>query len=204
MSAPRGVGGGGHRGHVLARARPVVHFRQQHHGRVVEAPLGEVAHLVAAEQPGQPLHHVVVGGEVRGVGDDHPALGTQPQRGRHRLEDRDRGGVAHHDLAGARADERGQAVADGERLLVPAGVVPAADELLTPLLLDRAPHPLRRTARQRAQRVADEVDHAFRQDELVLEGPQRVLRVEGEALVAIQRSLLIHGGMVAMTLFTPF
>ena len=76
-------------------------------------------------------------------------------------------------LVRARADQPGDLAADPLRRLDPA-FVPAPDQAFAPLPLDHVGERGRRGSRQRAERIAVEIDHALRQGEPVAEPAQRI------------------------------
>ena len=119
-----------------------------------------------------------VGREVRGVGEDHATARTQVQRGGECLEEVHRRRVAHGHVAGRRANQRRDAIADLHRQREPAGARPAADEAVSPFPLGNRRQPGGHVLRHQPERVAIEVDDAGRHVELCCERCQRIRRVE--------------------------
>ena len=124
-----------------------------------------------------PLDHVEVGREVARLGDDAGAAGAERQGRAEHLEEVDGGGVGDDDVALAAADQPRDLAPGAERVVHPAVLVPARDEVPPPLPLDDLRHALRHPSRQRAERVAVEVDRAVRQREARAHVAQRVGRV---------------------------
>src|SRR2546426_3884495 len=91
------------------------------------------------------------------------ASGLDAQRLRQQLEQVDRGAVGDEHLAGLSADHFGDLVPDARRSLDPVGVVPTRDEPAAPFLADHLGYAWEGLARQGAERVAIEIDHAFRE-----------------------------------------
>jgi len=157
-----------------AVAAAVVDMREhQQRGACVQACrdlVGLDQHQLAAALARQRLGDVQIGREVVPLGDDHLArrrVGRgDGERGRQHLEQVDARRVGHHQLARARADQARDLVAHALRQLHPAGAVPAADEPLAPFAAHHLRDALGRGARQHAERVAVEVEHAGRDVEL--------------------------------------
>ncbi len=182
--------------HVVDAAAAVVHVRERQRGDVVAAaarqPRGDVPGVQQLQPPAvltrQRVGDVEVGGEVLGLGDDDAALpariplARQPQRGTQHLVQVDRGRVGHHQLARSGPHQARDLVAHALRQRHPAGAVPAADQALAPLLGDDLGHTRGGGARQRAQRVAVQVDQPFGQVELLAQRRQRVGAVERGAV----------------------
>ena len=104
--------------------------------------------------------------------------------GAQRLEQVDRGRVAGRDLSRRGADQGRDPGANAAREIDPAGAVPAADQAFAPFAGDRLLQPRRSPARQRAERIAVEVDQAFGQRELGAQRGERIGGVAGERLFA--------------------
>ena len=126
--------------------------------------------VVTAQRPAQPLRHIKVGGEIAGVGQDHPPLGVHLQARRQRLIDLDRQRIAHHHMARLGPDQLGHPVAHAGGHVHPSGAVPAADQHFTPLARYHLRHLRSRRYRQRTQRVTVEINHALGQMKLRLSG----------------------------------
>jgi hypothetical protein len=158
------------RGHVVPAPGPVVDLRQhQHpdlfghrpcHGLGFNDPQLEVA----PEPRHEALRHVEIGGEVPAVGQDHLPLG-QRHRGRQRLEQPDRQGVAHGDGSLPRPDKRPDPVPEPIGQSHPVGPVPSADRHDTPFVLETPARRRSRAHRKGTQRIAIEIDLPRRQDE---------------------------------------
>ena len=69
-------------------------------------------------------------------------------------------------------------------------LVPAGDEILAPLPLDRVAHGIRRRDRQGAERIAIQIDHAVGQAEPFPHGAQRIGCVPVETVLSRGHSLL--------------
>src|SRR6218665_527447 len=83
-----------------------------------------------------------------------------------------------------RPDQRRQLGADALRGIDPVGAVPAADQPVRPLLLDYRALVRRDRFRQRPERIAVEIDDAFREMEAVPEPSQRIGGIGGDRLGA--------------------
>ena len=187
---PRLVREAGDGGQVGQRPAPVGHVRQADQrgvrpdgGADVVRPdalvrVGADHAQLAAGPGGDTRQHVAVGGEVVVVGDqDRPARpGVQGRAGQ--LVQVHRGGVAHHHLARARAQQvLAEQVAYLPGQIHP--VRPGPDQPGAPLLADHLGYALRGRGRQPAQRVAVQVDQAGLEGrEPVLEGGERIRRVQ--------------------------
>ena len=158
-------------GHRVHPAGAVVDVGQHQHAR--RRSSGARSTRVAVDQPqlqprrrGDALGDVEVGRKVVALGEDDAARGRiaalQRRRGAQRLEAVDRGRVADADLARRGADQAGDLVADAAREIDPAGAVPAPDQALAPLAGGDLCQAGRGPARQRAERVAVEVDRRLR------------------------------------------
>ncbi len=180
----RRMGGPGDGGHVEHGPRLEIGLRQHDHGdRVVDRGLDlllrhQPQRVPVAELADQPLGHVEVGGEILDIGQDHLALRPHRQRRGEQLEDVDRGGIDHRHLARRGADQPGQPVAQDQRLLHPAVLQPAADEVLAPFLVQHGGHALRHRLGQGAEGVAVEIDQVVGKEESIAEPGQRILGVE--------------------------
>lgn len=183
------------RGHVVHVPALVVHVRE-HRDRHVVAQRGfqlvrriDQAQLVAiAQQVGQAFGDVEVGREVVGFRDDDLArrriFALHAQGGGQHLEQVDRRGVGDDHLVRARADQRGELVAQAPRQFEPAGLVPTADQAPAPFVRDDLPGTDERGMGTGAGRVAVQVDHAVGQREGVAQRGNRVGRVAFETGVA--------------------
>src|SRR2546426_3252164 len=118
------------------------------------------------------------------------ASGLDAQRLRQQLEQVDRGAVGDEHLAGLSADHFGDLVPDARRSLDPVGVVPTTDEPAAPFLADHLGYAWEGLARQGAERVAIEIDHAFREGELAAQCGKRVLPIEGQAGLAVHAAII--------------
>ncbi|MNZ70356.1 hypothetical protein D3C78_886920 [compost metagenome] len=188
--------------HVVHGPRAVVHMRQQQDGGAIIQRardfLGLEQHQLQAVLLADRLGDVQIGGEVAALGQQLPArrtvFGRDPRRGREHLEQVDRGGVGEHQLVLARAQPGRELVAQAQRQVDPAGLVPGGDQVLRPFLLDDLGHARRRGLRRRSQRIAVEVDLARGQGEQVAQWAQRVL---GVAFAAVLQSGC-HGALVSI------
>ena len=76
---------GGEALHVVAAAGAVVDFGQRDHRDIIGDRRFDIFRLdkaqfeIAIEQADQALHHVKIGREIAGVGEDHAAFGPQAQ-----------------------------------------------------------------------------------------------------------------------------
>ena len=174
------------RRHVVHAPAAVVHVGEHEHGDVRGQGRGNFMRLDQLERQAlgarQAVGDVEVGGEVAALRDDEFALRRvglgQRQCGAEHLVQVHRGRVAHQQLAGAGAYQRGDLVADAAAQRHPAGGVPAADELAPPFVDHHLLHASRRGAGQHAQGIAVEVDHARGQLELPAQRCQWVGAVE--------------------------
>ena len=189
-----------HGGHVVHRAGPVVDVREhQHRGRGPECRDDRRGASFARGRRHEPqrravvlrdhaLRDVEIGREVVGLADDDGARRIAGRRDLQcdgqDLEEIDRRRVGDDDLAGRGPDQRRERVADAARRVDPAGVVPAADQPAPPFARHRVGESRGRRARQRAERIAVEVDEAVGQVEAGAQMRDRVGRVEREALLA--------------------
>src|SRR6478735_10365360 len=165
------VDGGGETGQVVEPARTEVDVVQEHDRRTGAERTPHLGRVdgddTVARHPGRRTGDVPVRGERRGVDQDLvPALVGEAARGHHGLEDVHTGGVAHHDLSGGRADQRGDPVADPLGRGPPAALVPGADAQRAPLTGDDVLHTGGNVTGQRAQRVAVEVDGVVEREQL--------------------------------------
>jgi len=154
--------------------------------RLVE--LGSLHHaqgVIPIEQLDQALGNVQVGRKVLLFRENEVTPRLDPQGARQQLEEVDRRAVGRNDLAGFRADQGGDLVADPPRRVDPVGRIPAADEPLPPLLGDDLGEPRQGGPGQRAERIPVEVDHALRDGKLIPRGLERILLVEAEAGLAV-------------------
>src|SRR5665213_1197135 len=106
-----------------------------------------------------------------------------------RLIEIDRGRIANDGLPRCRSEQRSDAVAEPDGHVEPAGAVPASDQVVAPLLLDRAVQKTNSGARQRAQRISIEIDHALGKNEAVAKAAKWVDGIARDA--RLSRS---HGG----------
>ncbi len=193
--------GGGDGGHVVHGAGAVVDVGQHQHGDLVGERRGDLFRLdelqAKAALAAQRFGDVEVGREVAALADDELALGCvlgrDVQRGAQHLVEVDGSAVGGHHFAGRRAYQPGNLVAQALRQLEPAGAVPGADQALAPFGRHRLGDAGGGGGRQHAQRVAVEVDHAFGQRELPAQVAQRVLRIEGAAVLQSGHHFFIQG-----------
>ena len=179
-------------GHVVDPAAAVVDVRQQQQGDVVGQVIDQVGGLDQAQLQaggdGDAFGDVEIGREVAALRQEGAACRRvrllQGGGGAQCLEQVDRGRVAGRDLARPGADQGRDPVADPAREVDPAGAVPAPDQALAPLAGNRLREPRRGPPRQRAERIAVEVDQALGQGELGAQRRERIGRVAGERLVA--------------------
>jgi hypothetical protein len=159
------VGSPGDLREVPQFAGSVVHRRVGGEHQVV-ADLGDPGHGIRGRDPldDQPgvarsgIRDVEVGGEGVGIGEHDPAPRAHPRGRDHGLVEVHRGRVGADDLAGCRADEGADDIADPAGCLPPARIVPARDEVVAPLAVHDVGHGLGDTLGQCSQRVAVEVD----------------------------------------------
>ena len=188
--------GAGQPRHVVDGAVAVIDVAEHQHRRVgVEAVddgvgVGGMDKLVApAALPDHPLGDVVVGREIPRLGHDPAPVGTKRQCRRHRLEQVHRGAVGGDDTGRIGPDQRRDAGPDTRRKVDPPGLVPASDQAVPPFALECRGHPRGDIARQRAERVPVEIDHAVRKREGVAMRREPVFGVAGkgafEALTVI-------------------
>ena len=187
------LSGGGDGGHVPARGGLVVDVGQHQHRDVgTERRLDLAARHDAQARAGnagdRALGDVEVGREVARLAQHHAArrvdAGGFAQGGDQRLEEAGGSGIADDDLVRARADQRGDLVAEADGGVDPA-LIPAADQALAPLARGGVGDRGRRRRRQRAERVAVEVDHA------VGEGEAGAHRCEGVG--GVERAGVVEG-----------
>ncbi len=181
----------GDRRQVVPRAGAEIHVGQHDHrdllvDRVADpARLDELDLMPAAELIAHALRHVEIGREIVALREDHAAALLQAQRGREQLEEIDRRAVRRHHLAALGADQRRDLVADPLRQVDPARGVPAADQALAPLLLDRLADPLRHRLEQRPERVSVQIDHSLGQDEALAKPRHRIAAIEILAMLPV-------------------
>jgi hypothetical protein len=96
--------------------------------------------MAAAEQRGQALGHVAVGGEIAGLGENRGAPRPQLERGGEYLKQAHAGRVADDGFARRRADQRADLVADAGGQVEPAVGAPTADQVDAPFLLHHPAH----------------------------------------------------------------
>ena len=185
------MGGGGDGGHVVHGAGAVVHMREHEHGHIAGEGGGNVLGLHQHQlQPAllaQAFGNVEVGGEVAALAHDAAARGAvfagDVQRRAQYLVEIDGGAVGAHHLIRARADQRGQLVAQALGQVKPAGGVPGLDEVGPPFARDHIGHAGGGGLGKHAQRIAIEVDHAGWQREVLAQRCEAVLRVESAAVL---------------------
>ena len=179
---PRLMRGAGQFGHVEQFAGLVMRMGQQQQRDVLIKRLDQP---LARGQPalGKPLFfqaidHVEVGREIARLAEHDLAPGAHPERGGNQLEQVHAGRIAGDNLLRLRPDQRRDPGADPGRPIDPSGRIPAADQVLPPLLAHHLFHPRRCRFRQAAQRVAIEVDHAFGHKEPLAKFGQRIACIE--------------------------
>jgi hypothetical protein len=183
----RRMRGRGESAHVVAASGAVIDLGQHdHRGVAIDAVrdirgFGQTEDMPGATQRRQALRHIEVGREIAGVREDRAALRPQRERGGEQLEEVHRGRVGDQHLAGRGADEARDLVAESPRQIDPAGLVPACDEILSPVLRDAGRDPPCGRARQGTKRVAVEVDDVVGEREIVAMPGQGVGVVEGFA-----------------------
>jgi hypothetical protein len=145
-------------------------------------------HMPTLQQRGEALRHVEIGGEISVLGQNHRPARTPIQRRSEQLEQIDRGGISGHRRAWCGADESSDFLADAELQVDPAVICPTSDQRMPPLLLHHLGHARRRRLRQRAERIAVEIDHAIGQHEAVAERREFVGAIQRLGFVARQLS----------------
>ena len=132
---------GTHRGHIVHRAGPVVDMGEHQHRDVVAQCRRQLIALDQAQCQSaivaQRLRDVEVGREIAALAHDRGSArisGGDVQGCTQRLVEIDRGAVGGHHLAGLRADQMCDLVADPLRQIKPAGGVPAGDQALAPFV----------------------------------------------------------------------
>jgi len=148
--------------------------------------LDEAQFVAPAKQRDETLRHVKVGREIVGDREDDAPIRPHRQRAGQGLEQVDRSGVGGDDLPRPGADQARDLVADARGQVDPVVLGPAADEIAAPFALDDVARACDRGARQRAKRVAVEIDQAIGQREL---GARRGERIGG---VQALRRCTIH------------
>ena len=136
------------------------------------------------QQRDQALGDVEVGREVSGLRQDHTAVRTEAERRAEQLEHVDRRGVGGNHGARRRTEQAANLVADALGQADPSGVVPRPDQPPAPFLLDDCSHAGRGRPRQRAQRIAVEVDHPVGKGELGAERGEHVRLVQRDKVGA--------------------
>ncbi|MNQ36165.1 hypothetical protein D3C85_496810 [compost metagenome] len=181
--------------HVVHVAGLVVDVGEHDHRSVLVNRLRQLLRAVDQTQGVALLQHVrqtfgdiQVSREVAGLGDDHPPRrrprGLHAQGGAEHLEQVDRGGVGHHHFAVTGANQPSQSIAQTFRQVAPASAVPTADQAIAPFLGDHCLSTRQRCDRARAQGVAVEIDHPFRERKLLTQRGQSVLRIERQTIVS--------------------
>ncbi len=155
--------GGRQRRQVVQPAGAVVDVVEEDGGRTVAQRARHLRRCHrpqgAAGHPRRGLRDVPVGREGRRVDEDLVTAVPGHAYGPHEcLEDIDTGRVAHHDLPGRRPDQRGDPVTDPLGRRPPAALLPGPDAQLAPLAAYDVLDPPGHDGRQRAERVAVEVD----------------------------------------------
>jgi len=85
----------------------------------------------------------------------------------------DRCSVANQRLPRSRAKQCPDAVAEPDGHVEPSRAVPAPDKVVAPLLFDRTVQGARRGSRHRTERIAVEIDEAFRNHKAVAQTAKR-------------------------------
>ncbi len=182
---------GGDGRHVVHRARAVIDVREHQHRHVAGERgrnlFGLRQHQFQAALAAQAFGDVEIGGKVAALAHDAAARGRilagHVQRGAQHLVEVDGGAVRADDFAGPGADQRRELVAQALRQVEPAGAVPRADQVGAPFLRHHLGDARGGGLRQHAQGVAIQVDHPVGQLEMAAQGAQRVVRIQGAAVV---------------------
>ena len=130
------VRGARDRRHVLDLGGAIAHMRKLDDGRVLVDRGGD---LCGRHEARRQSHHardafddVIVGGKIAALGEDGLARRPHARRGDQELEQVDRDRVGDDDLMRRGAEQWRELGADAPRRLVPAGLVPRADEAFAP------------------------------------------------------------------------
>ncbi|MCY1372941.1 hypothetical protein D9M69_601820 [compost metagenome] len=175
----------------MHRAGAVVHVGQHQHGDLLVQRARDLfglhQHQLVTAFLAQRFGDVEIGGEVAAFAHDalaHGVVGSsQVQRGRQNLEQVDRGAVGGHHGARFGADQARDLVTHLLRHGEPAVLVPALDQVGAPLAGHDVGHAGRGRGGHHAERIAIEVDRAGGDVEELAQIAQRVLRVEGGAVL---------------------
>ena len=187
----------GDSGHVEQLAGAVIDVRE-HCDCDVSINQGFDRRSVGADQ--SPLHRTARGlhgalddVEVRRerlvLGNDHVAIGPQPDGRVDGFVEIDRRGVAYQRLTRSRPNQRPEAIAEPNGHVEPSRAIPAPDEILAPLSLDRMVEDVRRGPGHWTERISVEIDDPVGNDKTVAETAKRIDQIARDACLA--RS---HGG----------
>ena len=181
---------GAHGGHIVHRAGPVIDMGEHQHCDIVAQCRVQLIMFDQAQRqpaiPAQRLRDIEVGREIAALAHDRGSariIRGDVQRCTKDLVKIDRGAVGGYHLAGVRADQTRDLVADLLRQIKPASGVPAGDQALAPFFVQRLCDAPGGGQRQRPERIAVEVDDALGQRKLRPQPGERVLAVEGFAVV---------------------
>ncbi len=170
--------------HVVHAPAAVVDVRQHQHGdALIQRRLDRIRRnqpdlVTATKQRAQSLRHIQIGREIPWLRQDYQSFRSQGQPRGQRLEQVHRGAVARHRAARLGADQLADLLADAQRQRHPAVAVPRPDQLAAPLALHHFRQPRFRRPRQRAERIAVQIDHSVRQLEQLPEPRQRIGAIE--------------------------
>ena len=148
---------------------------------------------VEPHHPRDALDDVVVGGKIAALGEDGLAAGAHAHGGDEQLEEVDRDRVGDGDLMWRGAEQRCELGPDASRRLIPASLVPRADQAGAPFLLDGARDALGDAFRPRAERIAIEIYEAA--------GSTKRARAcaSGSARSSARQSLRVRGTLLSST-----
>src|SRR5215831_517575 len=174
------------RGHVPASARAVVDVAQVEHTDVGGERPVELSGLLdaadrraAAGEPGESLGDIHIGREIMGLRDDRGPRAIELPGVAEDLVEVDRGVVAEHHVAPARAEDVRHALAHPPGLLQPVVAIPAASACVARAVLHHTLNTLGRVGRHRADRVAVEVHRVLgRPREALAHRPQGIAGIE--------------------------
>ena len=159
--------------HVVLAPGPVIDLREQHGCHILADGLGHLLRrdrpqlIALLQQPHQSFGHIEVRGKVTGIAQNHTAVRPQFDRGSECLKYLDGQRITHDDRALGRPDDTAHHVAHPRGLVHPAGLVPAADQHITPFIGQHGLNARADPFWQRAQRIAIQIDHAFGYDKLI-------------------------------------
>src|ERR1700682_2060298 len=115
------------------------------------------------------------------LGNDHVAIGPQPDGRVDGFVEIDRRGVAYQRLTRSRPNQRPEAIAEPNGHVEPSRAIPAPDEILAPLSLDRMVEDVSRGPGHWTERISVEIDDPVGNDKPVAATAKRIDQIAPDA-----------------------